>query len=70
MMSSPPCPSFDTVAPGRVVRCSKAADHGPADDAHHGLLRLTLPDGQDQASSLAWSTSPTLWDDSNLRHDT
>jgi hypothetical protein len=64
------CPSFVTISPGRVVRCTKPAHHGPPDDMHHGLLRVTLPDGQAQAGSLVWSTSPNPWDERNLRRAT
>jgi hypothetical protein len=34
------------------------------------LLRATLPDGRVVAASLVWSTSPTEWDQENLRRST
>jgi hypothetical protein len=61
------CASFVSVGHGRDVHCSKAAGHGPADDIHHGLLRVTLPDGREHAASLVWSTSPCERDEDNLR---
>jgi hypothetical protein len=61
-----PCPSFVTVHAGRRVHCSKPAGHGPADDIHHGLLRVTLPDGREHAASLVWSTSPSDLEQRNL----
>jgi hypothetical protein len=69
-VSAERCPSFVTISSGRVVRCDKPAHHGPPDDIHHGLLRVTLPDGQEQAGSLVWSTAPTPWDEGNLRRAT
>ena len=61
------CPAHVTVGPGRTVHCTKPAGHGPAEDIHHGLLHVTLPDGREQAASLVWSTSRTDWDAENLR---
>ena len=62
------CPAVVTVAPGRTVHCTKGEGHSPAEDIHQGLLHVTLPDGREQAASLVWSTSPTPWDEQNLRH--
>lgn len=64
------CPAFVHVAAGRVVHCSKAAGHGPADDIHQGLLRVLLPDGREHAASLVWSTAPSAVDDDQLRRAT
>ena len=64
------CSAVVLVAPGREVRCAKPAGHGPAEDIHQGLVRVTLPDGQEQAASLVWSTSLKAWDENNLRHAT
>jgi hypothetical protein len=64
------CPAVAAVAPGREVRCTKPAGHSPAEDIHQGLLRVTLPDGRDVAASSVWSTSPTEWDEENLRQST
>jgi hypothetical protein len=61
-----PCPSFVSVEPGRTVRCSKTAGHGPADDIHQGLLRVTLQDGREHAASLVWSTAPCERDEEHL----
>lgn len=61
-----PCPSFVTVEPGRLVHCSKAAGHGPADHIHQGLLRVALPDGREHAASLVWSTASSAVDDDHL----
>ena len=47
------CPFFVTVAPGREVRCTKPAGHAPDPDVHHGRLRVTLPDGQEQIAYLS-----------------
>jgi hypothetical protein len=66
-VSRDPCPSFVTVAPGRRVHCGKSAGHGPAEDIHQGLLRVTLPDGREHAASLVWSTAPSELDEANLR---
>lgn len=66
-MSRDPCPSFVTVAPGREVRCAKPAGHGPGEDIHQGLLRVTLADGREHAASLVWSTLPSARDSENLR---
>jgi hypothetical protein len=66
-VSHDPCSSFITVSPGRTVLCAKSAGHGPADDIHQGLLRVTLPDGREHAASLVWSTSPSSVDEENLR---
>ena len=60
------CPAFVTVAPGRDVHCTHQAGHGPAEDMHHGLLRVTLPDGWPHAASLVWSTSPLPGDEEHL----
>jgi hypothetical protein len=64
------CGAHVTVAPGREVRCTKAAGHSPAEDIHQGLLRVTLPDGREVAASLVWSTSPSPRDEDNLRRAT
>ena len=69
-MPSRACPAVASVAPGREVHCTKPAGHRPAEDIHQGLLRVTLPDGRDVAASLVWSTSPTEWDEDNLRQST
>ena len=66
-MRHQPCPSFVTVAPGRIVHCSKFGGHGPTEDIHQGLLRVTLPDGREHAASLVWSTSESELDADNLR---
>ena len=66
-MREDPCRSFVSVGPGRLVRCSKSAGHGPAEDIHQGLLRVALPDGREHAASLVWSTSPSERDEDNLR---
>jgi hypothetical protein len=60
------CPSFVTVDLDRQVRCAKPAGHGPSDDIHQGLLRVTLPGGGEHAASLVWSTSPCARDEHNL----
>ncbi|MCV2489922.1 hypothetical protein OF117_11160 [Geodermatophilus sp. YIM 151500] len=62
-----PCPSYVTVTPGRVVRCTGSAGHGPADDMHQGLLLVILPDGREHAASLVWSTETTPGDEDHLR---
>jgi hypothetical protein len=62
------CRASVTVAPGREVRCTKPDGHSPAEDIHQGLLRVTLPDGREEAASLVWSTSRQPWDENNLRH--
>ena len=64
------CPAFVVVAAGREVRCMHRAGHGPAEDIHQGLLRVTLPDGTEVAASLVWSISPTEWDERNLERST
>jgi hypothetical protein len=69
-VSKKACSALLTVAPGRDVHCTKAAGHSPAEDIHQGLLRATLPDGRVVAASLVWSTSPTEWDQENLRRST
>ena len=61
------CPAFATVAPGRVVHCTHRVGHGPAEDMHQGLLRVSLPDGREHAASLVWSTSPVPGDEEHLR---
>jgi hypothetical protein len=60
------CPAVAVISPGREVRCTHGAGHGPAEDIHQGLLRVTLPDGREVAASLVWSTSTTDWDEANL----
>ena len=65
-MTGKPCPAHVTIVPGRVVHCTKPAGHGPADDIHQGLVHVTLPDGQEEAASLVWSTSLLPWDEENL----
>lgn len=69
-MRPDPCPSFVTVAPGRLVYCSKPAGHGPGDDIHQGLLRVTLADGREHAASLVWSTAVSAVDGDHLRRAT
>jgi hypothetical protein len=51
------CSALVTVAPGRVLRCTGRIGHGPAEDTHQGLLRVTLHDGREHAASLVWSTT-------------
>lgn len=53
------CPAVILVSPERRVRCTGRLGHGPAEDMHQGLLRVTLPDGREHAASLVWSTSPS-----------
>ena len=65
-MSADRCPAHVTVAPGRRVRCTGPVGHGPAEDMHQGLLRVTLPDGREHAASLVWSTTASPWDDEIL----
>jgi hypothetical protein len=62
-----PCPAYITVGPGRDVRCRQPAGHGPGGELHHALLQVTLPDGQVQAASVVWSSSPNEWDQANVR---
>jgi hypothetical protein len=62
-----PCPAFVRVAEHREVHCTHPADHGPAEDIHQGLLRVTLPDGREHAASLVWSTSSGPGDAEHLR---
>ena len=69
-MRQEPCPAYVSVAPGRLVHCSKFAGHGPADDIHQGLVRVTLPDGREHAASLVWSTSSSAVDQDHLRRST
>ena len=69
-MSAERCPALVTVSPGREVRCSGRVGHGPAEDMHQGLLRVTLPDGREHAASLVWSTTPSPWDEEILRRAT
>jgi hypothetical protein len=52
------------------VRFSGRVGHGPAEDTHEGLLRVTLPDGREHAASLVWSTTPSPWEDDILRRST
>ena len=61
------CPAYVTVSPGRQIHCTHRAGHGPAEDMHQGLLRVTLPDGREHAASLVWSTSPVPGDEEHLR---
>lgn len=65
-MSRVPCPAYVAVAPDRTLHCDKPAGHGPADDIHHGLLLVSLPDGREHAASLVWSTTPSPHDEHNL----
>jgi hypothetical protein len=60
------CPATVTVAPDRQVRCTGRVGHGPAEDVHQGLLRVTLPDGREHAASLVWSTTASPWEDQIL----
>ena len=60
------CPATVTVAPGREVRCVRPEGHGPAEDLHQGLLRVTLSTGREHAASLVWSTTPSPWEDEIL----
>ena len=69
-MSPRRCPAYATVSPGREVRCDKPAAHGPAEDVHHGLLRVILPDGTEQAASIVWSSTRNPWDEKNLARST
>jgi hypothetical protein len=69
-VSPGPCPSFLTVAPGRETHRAKPAGHGPAEDIHQGLLRLTLPDRREQTAFLVCTTGPIPWDEENLRRTT
>jgi hypothetical protein len=62
------CPAYVTVAEGRRVSCTHPLGHGPAEDIHQGLLRVTLPDGREVAASLVWSSSPNEWDAHNLEN--
>jgi hypothetical protein len=66
-MTQRPCRAYVIVAEGREVHCAHPADHGPAQDIHQGLLRVTLPDGREQAASLVWSSALSEWDEENLR---
>jgi hypothetical protein len=52
------------------VHCTHRAGHGPAEDMHQGLLRVTLPDGREHAASLVWSTAASPWEDEILRRAT
>ncbi|MGY1640048.1 hypothetical protein ACI782_02810 [Geodermatophilus sp. SYSU D00703] len=65
-MSVERCPARVTVSPGREVCCTGPVGHGPAEDIHQGLLRVTLPDGREHAASLVWSTTQSPWDDKIL----
>lgn len=67
LMSPRACPAFVAVSPDRKVHCTHRAGHGPAEDMHQGLLRVTLPDGREHAASLVWSTSPVPGDEEHLR---
>ncbi len=62
-----PCPAHVTIAPDRIIHCTKLAGHGPPEDMHQGLVHVTLPDGREEAASLVWSTTPIPWDEENLR---
>jgi hypothetical protein len=64
------CPSFVTVGTDRRVRCDRPVGHGPADDIHQGLLRVTLPDGREHAASLVWSTAASARDQDLLQRST
>ena len=64
------CPAYVVVTAGREVHCTHPAGHGPAEDIHQGLVRVTLPDGREVAASLVWSTTPTEWDERNLERST
>jgi hypothetical protein len=66
-VSQEPCPSFVTVDPDRVIRCTAPAGHGPAEGIHQGLLRVWLPDGREHAASLVWSTESSPWEAQHLR---
>lgn len=61
------CRASVLVAESREVHCTHQEGHGPAEDIHQGLLRVTLPDGREQAASVVWSSSPSGWDAENLR---
>jgi hypothetical protein len=61
------CPAYVTVSPGRQIHCTHRAGHGPVEDMHQGLLRVTLPDGRKHAASLVWSTSPVPGDEEHLQ---
>jgi hypothetical protein len=65
-VSADRCPGHVTVAPCRLVRCTGPVGHGPAEDIHQALLRVTLPGGRELAASLVWSTLPSPWDDEIL----
>lgn len=64
------CSATVTVTPERKVRCTGRAGHGPAEDMHQGLLRVTLPDGREHGASLVWGTTPSPWDDEHLKRAT
>lgn len=51
------CPSFILVAPGRRVACTADAGHsaGPDFVVHVGNVRVTLPDGREQAAMILWT---------------
>ena len=69
-MTSGRCGAVVFVGPGREVRCTKPVGHGPVEDLHQGLLRVTLPDGRQHAASLLWSTTPSPWEDEILGRST
>jgi hypothetical protein len=58
-MTARRCRAVVLVGSGREVRCTGRLGHGPTEDMHQGLLRVTLPDGRAHAASLVWSTSPS-----------
>ncbi len=58
-----PCTAYVSVEPGHRIRCNKSAGHGPREDIHHGLLRVTLPNGDQNIGFLVWGTSPIPWDE-------
>ena len=69
-MSAVQCTAIVFVSIGREVRCAKPAGHGPVEDLHQGLVRVTLPDGREHAASLVWSSTPSPWEDEILRRST
>ncbi len=69
-MSPVQCTAIVLVSVGREVRCAKPAGHGPAEDLHQGLVRVTLPDGREHAASLVWSSTPSPWEHEILRRAT
>ncbi len=61
-MSREGCSALVTVARHRMVRCTGCIGHGPAEDTHQGLLRVTVHDGREHAASLVWSTTLSPWE--------